>query len=48
MWLMRRVEHPPQHFVFFVGACLTAIPRALGRYHDEEAARLIAWKFGER
>jgi hypothetical protein len=27
---------------------LTAILRALGRYHDEEAPRLIEWKFGER
>ena len=27
---------------------LTAIERALGRYYDEEAPRLIAWKFGDR
>ena len=27
---------------------LTAILRALGRYHDEEAPRLIEWKFGPR
>ena len=27
---------------------LTAILRALGRYHDEEAPHLIAWKFGDR
>jgi hypothetical protein len=27
---------------------LTAILRALGRYHDDEAAHLIAWKFGDR
>ena len=25
---------------------LTGILRALGRYHDEDAARLITWKFG--
>lgn len=27
---------------------LTGIEQALGRYHDEEAPRLIAWKFGDR
>ena len=27
---------------------LAAISRALGRYHDEKAPRLIAWKFGDQ
>ena len=40
-------EPIPANRVSALQSSLTAILRALGRYHDEEAPRLIAWKFGE-